>query len=140
MKGETINMGALVICLVLLTVGLVGGFFIGRGIQGKDYRSAIEQATRMESLVGELSDSIAEIRASYEGATSEVAKLRETYAEALDRIVVLRRQLEDILRDNHVLADEIGRLELELNQIRNDISGVANDIGSVIDGAEADEK
>ena len=140
MKGETINMGALVICLVLLTVGLVGGFFIGRGIQGKDYRSAIEQAARMESLVGELRDEVAAIRASYEAIKIEAISLRERLADALGDVTLLEKQVADFLRDNRYLADEVGRLELELNQIRNDISGVANDIGTVIDGAEADEK
>lgn len=138
MQSEKINWAAIILCIVLLIVGAIGGYYAGRGIQGKDYRSALETVATLETRIRDLNESLSGIRESYEGATREVEYLTEKNRESLETISRLRIALNDLLRDNHALADELGKLELELNTIRGDIGGVAGEIGDVIKAVEDD--
>jgi len=140
MQSEKVNWPAVILCAGLLIVGLIGGFFAGRANQGKVYRSAVVTAQKMEVLVGELSHSLAGARENYLRAEDEANRLAENYREASALIDELTEQNQRILRDNYALVDELGRLELEINTIRGDVSEVADDIGAVIEGAKAAEK
>lgn len=140
MQRESLSVAAIVISFVFLGMGFIGGYLSGRANQGKVYQRAIEKAERMEKLIGDLSHSLAGARENYLRAEADANRLAENLEGARGSIDYLEAKNNRLRTDNFILTQELGKLERELNDIRGDLGRTADDIGAVIDGAEADEK
>ena len=118
-------------------VGAIVGFAVCAltGPDKSDYRGAIENAQRLETLSRQLGDALEAERSARaeieEGFVAVESNLRAATARALEFEI----RYSEIAIRNRAVESALAGLGIELSDIGIDISAISDDIGDFIDSA-----